>query len=364
MNNPFLSTAKSVLKLGVAGGVIFGIGFAIMTQDPNADEVGPTKAKADITDFMGAPASKSAQFTEAMVALGMKPRMYDYNGNVMFFAVGSSEKRPKQLMNDIQDHLVAYGVNKENRSGLAPMKQVAEKIDWEQLVEAEAPGDDPRIKSILAESDAMWDGDVVPTAVSENRIEMTGFDRNRPGEGPEVFEGDKSKRKVANLMGGYKYIDAVWGGHTTEVSAVWSAEDFSADRMEGKGNDQSPPDPDVPVCMGCNRDFRVQTIDGQDSFSANMFNTNLDVNSTFDYYKQRMEDRGWYEPGAQGMMTRLGQYMPELQALNEKGRVLHLQRGDGEAMQITIMQEPDNSTTVVSQHEAEDAQLAHPEHAN
>jgi hypothetical protein len=368
MKHTMINAIRNTLKLGVAGGVIFGIGFAFVTQDPATTEVGPAPAKADIADFASTPLTKSAKFTEAMVGLGLKPRIYDYNGNTMFFAVGQSEKRPKELMYDIQERLVAHGVNKENRTDLKPGMANAMELDWRGL--RDTPGAesmektlaDPHFKSIAAHGEVLIDGDVVPTLVTENRIEMVGYDKNREGSSEDMealFAGDESSRKVANLMGGYKYIDAQWVGHGTEVSAVWSSEDFSADRMQGMGNDQSPPDPDVPVCMGCSRDFRMQTKDGGDEFSSNMYNTSLGVDATFNYYRSQMEQRGWYEPGAQGMLSRLAEYMPELQAINETGRVLHLERGDDEAMQITIL--PDGSgSKVVATHEAADAQMAHP----
>jgi hypothetical protein len=360
-------TAKNALKLGVAGGVIFGIGFMFVTQDPNTTEVGPAPAKADIADFLGQSTTRSKEFTKAMVGLGLEPRVYDYNGNVMYFAVGSTKLRPKEVMYEIQDHLVQQGINKANHADLKPGMQSAKEVNWRAL--SDLPGKEafdktletPQFKSIAAHGDVLLDGEVVPTSVTENRIEMVGYEKNREGKDiGELLEGDQSNRKVANLMGGYRYIDATWVGDETEVSAVWSAEDFSADRMEGKGNDQSPPDPDVPVCMGCSRDFRMQTIDNGDAFSSNMYNTSLGVDATFEYYRTQMESRGWYEPGANGMLSRLAEYMPELQAINQRGRILHLERGDDEAMQITIM--PDESgTTVMTSYEARDAQLAHPE---
>jgi hypothetical protein len=250
---------------------------------------------------------------------------------------------------------------------MKPSTELVQEINWGSLTSL--PGREafektigtPQFKTISENGGALLDGEVIPTAVSENRIEMVGYEKNREGKDVgELLAGDDSKRKVANLMGGYRYIDATWMGDETEVSAVWSAEDFSADRMEGKGNDQSPPDPDVPVCMGCSRDFRMQTIDNGDAFSSNMYNTSLGVDQTFEYYRAQMESRGWYEPGANGMLSRLANYMPELQAINQRGRILHLERGDDEAMQITIM--PDEAgTTVMTSHEARDAQLAHPE---
>lgn len=366
MKNTVINVAKTTLKLGVAGGVIFGIGFAFMTQDPATTEVGPAPAKADIADFVGLKKTKSAQFTQAMVSMGLQPRIYDYNGNTMFFAVGSSELRPKDVMYQIQEHLVDEGINTKNHSDLKPVMASAKEVDWEGIGDLGGKEalpkmvESPHVKSMAAYGDTLLAGEVVPSEVTEDHVKMIGYDKNREGDVTQLFENDKSDRKIANLMGGYKYIDAQWMGDETEVSAVWSADDFSADRMEGIGNDQSPPDPDMPVCMGCSRDFRMQTIDGKDEFSSNMFNTSLGIDETYNYYRARMEERGWYEPGTQGMLSRLAEVMPELQAVHSKGRILHLERGKDEAMQISIM--PDGTgTTVMATHEGADAQIAHPD---
>lgn len=361
MKASLIDAAKGAIKLGVAGGVIFGIGFAFVTQDPSVNEVGPAPAEADISDFIGAPASKSAQFTEAMVALGLTPRVYDYNGNVMYFAVGGSEEKPRQLMHKIQDHLVEYGINKKNHSDMKPMKQVAQGIAWNNVGTLDDINK-PEFAPLLEQADVMInDGDVVPTEVTDNRIEMVGYVKNREGKDVgELLEGDESDRKVANLMGGYKYIDLMWDGRTTEMSAVWSAEDFSADRMDGIGFDQSPPDPDVPVCMGCDRDYRMQTIDGKDAFSQNMYSTDLQVGPAYNYYRAEMQKRGWYEPGTQTMLSRMAEYLPDLQNVYEQGRVLHFER-DGQAMQITVMPDDAGITNVITTHESRNAQLAHPE---
>lgn len=360
MTTKLMNTFKNLCKLGVAGGVIFGVGFLMVTQDPESTEVGPAPAKADISDFMGAPASKSAQFTEAMVAMGLKPRVYDYNGNVMYFAVGDSEQRPRELMHTIQDHLVNYGVNEKNHSDMMPLRDAGRATNWQPESETEQS----MLQKLkpLADKGAIMikDGEVVPTNVTDARIEMIGYDKNKaPADLEKMFEGDESNRPVANLMGGYKYIDAFWdeSKQRSEVSAVWSGDDFLASRMEGEGPNQSPPDPDVPSCMGCNRDFRMQTIDNQDSFSANMYATNLGVDQTYSYYRNAMERRGWKEGRAQNFLNNLAEFMPELRAIQDNGRILNLERDNGETMQIAIMPDTKQGTRIISTQEANGAQM-------
>lgn len=360
MKSTVFSAIKNLTKLGVAGGVIFGIGFALVAQDPTSTEVGPAPAKADISDFMGAPASRSAQFTEAMVAMGMAPRMYDFNGNVMFFAVGATEKgvRPRQALREIQAHLVDQGVNKSNHADMVPLRQAAGVIDWEAASKGKG-GTDARFKPLVDKAGLLLDGEVVPTEVTDDYVEMVGYEKNRSVDDlSKLFEGDESNKKVGNLMGGYRYIDAFYdeAHDRTEISAVWSSEDFSSGRMDGTADDQSPPDPDVPACMGCERDYRMQTIDKGDAFSGNMYRTNVGVQQTYDFYRNSMAKRGWRESKSQLALNKLAQYMPELREIREKGRVLSLER-DGESMQLTILKEEDMPRThVFTTHESEGAQ--------
>ena len=264
-------------------------------------------------------------------------------------------------MYDIQEHLVDYGINKENHALKGSMAEASEKMDWQNLA-ALNDVSNPEFKPLIDQAEKLiQQGDVVPTRVSEERVEMVGYVSARDTEDiTKLFDGDHSERKVANLMGGYRYIDAMWDGKSTEVSAVWSAEDFSADRMDGIGNDQSPADPAVPICMGCSRDFRVQTIDGKDPFASNMFTTGMAVDETYEYYRARMQERGWYEPGAQGFLSRMLPHLPDLQRVYDMGRVMSFERGN-EAMQITVMPDEMGGTTVITTHEAQDAQIAHPE---
>lgn len=362
MKQTIIHTTKNLAKVGAAGGVIFAIGFAFVTQDPKVEEVGPAKAQADIQDFIGAPASKSAKFTEAMVGLGLTPRTYDFNGNVMYFAVGTSHKgvKPMEMMDKIQEHLVDYGVNKKNHSDMVPMQQQARKINWDEASQSDEKMHAAFEPLAKAADPLLDDGDIVPVHVSEHYVEMVGVDTNRDLKDPAALAEDESNRKVRNLMGGYKYIDATWDGDRTEITAVWTAEDFSAERHEGEGLGQSPPDPDVPTCMGCVRDYRMQTIDKSDAFQANMFATNVDVEQTYQFYKRAMVDRGWYETGAQPMMDRLAEYMPELREVQHQGRILNLER-DGQAMQLAIIPDAEAGTRVLTLHETSGAQLAHPE---
>lgn len=364
MKDRIIHSLVGLTKLGVAGGIIFGIGFTMVTQDPESSELGPAPAKADIQDFMGAPASKSAQFTEAMVAMGLKPRVYDFNGNVMYFAVGATERgvKPRQVLRKVQSHLVDFGINKADHSDMVPLQQSARAVNWDKATENESEME-KRFKPMVDKASLLINGEVVPTQVSDNYVEMVGYDKNRnPEDLTQLFAGDDSNRKVGNLMGGYKYIDAYYQPEddTTQISAVWSAEDFSAERMNGEGNDQSPPDPAIPPCMGCKRDYRMQTIDRGDSYSGNMFSTNLDVNQTYDFYKSAMEQRGWHESGAQPVLDRMAKYMPELRAVNNDGRLLSLER-DGQSMQLAIIPKDENNTQILTIHEGADAQAAHPE---
>lgn len=360
MKPQHVNTIKSFAKLAGAGAVVFGVGFAMIVQDPKVEEVGPPTVSADITDFASAPSSNSAKFTEAMAALGMRPRVYDYNGNVMYFAVGQSDQRPAQLVNTIQNQLVSYGVNQKNNTDARPIS--AAMNDPRLRTEDSSP---ENVEATLQPYAAMAEeilgsGDVYPTHISADRFEMVGYDSSARNvdELTAAFAEDHSDTKVRNLIGGYKYIDGFWDEKTqqTEVTAVWSGDEFLAARMDGEGMGQSPPDPNIPSCMGCERNYRMQTIDKQDSFSTNMFVTNVNVDNTYDFYVDAMRARGWQAGTAQTFMDRIANHMPELREVQERGRVLSLER-NGETMQIAVIPDPFEGARVISTHEAEGAQM-------
>ena len=359
MNTTTFKALTSVAKLGLAGGVIFGIAGLILTQNPETATVGPRPAKADIGDFLSGHGSESAKFTEAMVALGLEPRVYDYNGNVMYFASGyAPNKRPTEILRTVQEHLVEYGVNAENHSDVVPMQRAAKSVDW-GTVETW----DDEIEQLGPASSAVLNGDVVPTQVSENQIQMVGmeFDQNFD-EATELYRdenGEIRPAKIKHMMAGYKYVDAAWEPQMkrSTITAVWSGENFKAGRMDGTSDDQSAPDPAVPSCMGCDRDFRFQSLNTNEPFQSNMWTSNLQVQRTYDFYKGTMEARGWTETGAQPYLDRIGEIIPQVDQMG--GKLLNLEKGD-ESIQLAIVADPAGGTNVITLHQTDGAQLVQP----
>lgn len=356
MKNPRTMILHSILKLGLAGGVIAAIALVIMTQDPTSAHVGPADATADITGLDFAPKTKSGKFTEAMVGLGMQPRVYDYNGNVMFFAVGQSKPgaTPRDILRDVQQHLVDEGINEKNHADSTPLMATMRSVDWQRFKSDRDVENGPLAALNEKSEQLMLRGDVVPTIVTDDYVEMVGIDHDANLDFSDL-NTEMPQQRLSQMMGGYKFIDATWDEATqrTEVTAVWPADGFDGERMAGRGQ-QSPPDPEVPACIGCTRDHRMQTLDDGDKFSSNMFHTNLDVQSTYDYYRQVMTQRGWQESGAQPMLNRMEPHFPMLADLQQEGRLLNFVR-DGETMQLTVLRE-DDGTRVVSAHDAEGAQ--------
>lgn len=357
MKNTRLNTLFSLGKLAGAGAVIAGIGFAFMTQDPTSTEVGPSKAEADIADFAAVSLTQSQEFTKAVVGMGMKPRAFDYNGNTLFFASGSYDMKPMEFMEKSQDHFVKAGINKKDHGDTVPLREQARRINWDGT-NGSLQREMAAWGQLVPTAEAMVEGDVVPTDVTPDRIEMVGYKLNTDGKAllDAIDAEDKSGKSVRNLMGGYRYMDAHWepGTGRSAVTAVWTGEDFAAERMEGQGA-QSPPDPNVPACVGCIRNHRVQSLDKNEPYQSNMYTTTaLNVSETYDFYRTAMTNRGWAEGGVQPTMNRLGEVMPEVAALNDRGRILTLERGN-EALQVAIFP-GETGAQVVTLHETAGAQ--------
>lgn len=367
MNKIMTDTLVATAKLALAGGVVFGIGFAFVTLDPAAPEKGTAEAEADIADFTLIPTTETQKFTAAMANLGLRPRRYDYNGNVLYFSSGYSKESPRELLHVVQEELVRTGVNEKNHAELKPTQQGLEDVRrFFALDNAKELQTDERADAlwsqIVPSSEALLTGDVVPTKVSDNHLRMIGFDMNKQFESPKDLVGSeemKRKRPVQGLMGGYKYFEAHWEdtSRTSAITAVWSDEDFDPQRMEGPGD--SPPDPNVPPCIGCERDFRVQSLEPDEPFQANMFTTKSTVSETYEFYRSTMEQRGWRESGVQPRMQTLERFLPELREVNRLGRVLSLEK-DGESLQLAILPDGVQRVNVLTNHEEGDAQTTEP----
>ncbi len=362
---------KNFAKLGIAGATIFGIGFAFVTLDPEDPQHGATEATADIGDFSTVQLNKSQRFTSAMAGMGFKPRRFDYNGNLLYFASGYTDMKPRGIMSEVQEVMVEAGVNEKNHTNTRPLQAGYQSAGV--LIDPQRRPDKPTKEYhegfwevLSGANDGLMNGDLVPSAVSDDHVLMVGVDLDgKHGTIEETIENPQMQKEapVKSLMGGYRMVEAHWeeDARASAITAVWTGDDFDPDRMLGPGD--SPADPDVPACIGCQRDFRVRSLEKDEPFQSNMWYGLGSVDRTYDFYVDTMKQRGWREAGVQPKLERIEPYMPELREANQLGRLLSMEK-DGQTMNVTILPSEDGKVHVISNHQHSAAQGIAPDLSN
>lgn len=343
--------ALNSLKLAATGGVIAAIWFVALTTETNVEV---PEAHADI---LGLNIGDDGQgFTRAMESLGLEPRPYDFNGNVMYFAAGTTPKTPAELEPIFAQALQKHGVNKRDASKVPAMATAAAQ-NWRfpSNPDGEQPPEElfENFARLEPQGGAMVDGEVVTVAREPDLLRMVGMEWNSTKD--EMLEqmktGDVPAQEsgMKKFMGGYKYIEANYDRNdgTTSITAVWNADrEFDASKMDNTSFLSSPPDANIPPCMGCDRRYRMKSLAADEPIQGNNWHTNMSMTQTYDYYKNAMAARGWTVSEAQKVLDKAAEVVPELAAL--EGRVLNLEQ-DGKTMQIVLIPSEEGGTEVFSQ---------------
>lgn len=320
---------KTLLKLGVTGGVIFLIGLLSLTQSAeDSSELGEVKeAGADIADLSNVRDGK--EFARALASLGLRPRAYELNGNVMYFASGTAHgKTPDEVVDIIQDELVAYGVNSRNYSQDSPTQEAIRGVDWSK------PNNGRVFEETKELANAMLKGELVPIMRARNSVRMAAVTPGQSMEDVFKYYHDRPE-KIRDLLGGYRYIDVMADGrNSTDITAVWTDEEFSAAKMENRAFKPAAADLNVPVCMDCERDIKFKSLNNDEPYRSNKWRANTGTTELYNFYKASMSNRGWKEGGVQPKIDRLAELIPEVAEI--QGRVLSMEK-DGKSMQIAIL---------------------------
>lgn len=339
-------------KLTLTGGILFAAGFVILTQDVSTDAE-PGEVKPAVADIVDGAVKDGSEFTRAMASLGFRPRAYKMNGNVMYFASGSADDQtPYEVMNDVQDEMVFYGVNSKNWLAEEPLAmKLAQSGNFQQAFDP-AKGFDPAKLSLLENggiSQAMLSGELVPLRKDKDYVVTGGV---TPGRDVEKvvgsFQKDGGRSPIRDYTGGYRFVDATGepGENSTMVTAVWTDDDFDAKKMDNRAFKQEPADPNVPACIGCEREFRFESLQKDEPFRNNKWTAkNASMDGTYDFYQSSMANRGWAESGVQAKLNKLGEYFPEVKQI--PGRTLNMTKG-GQTMTITLIPSPNGGTEVYS----------------
>lgn len=338
----------SSVKVLVAATTVAAIGFSIVSQDV-AEPLKTPEAQADIV--WGQAGDDGHNFTRAVASLGLEPRPYDFNGNVMYFAAGKFDRTPAQMEDMIQRALVEQGVNKQRHDEVMQGMLAPAKYQTKEDAAKMGALAQPAAESIV-------DGEVVPVFRSREYVAFAGnkfnggsdkmIDRFQTGE-------ITSKGDIDAYIDGYQFIDATFDAASgmTDVTAVWSGEGYDAKKMDNTAFKQQEADPNVPACIGCKRDFRMQSLAKDEPVRANKWHTMGNPRVSYDFYKQSMLARGWRETGAQAKIDKIAEVIPEVRELG--GYMLNLEKDD-KTMQIVMLDDGMGGTQIISHERYEGAQ--------
>lgn len=333
-------------KLAVAGATVWGVAFYILASAPPTVEkpVGDVKsAEADISWFN--VGSDGHEFTRAMAAAGLEPRPYDLNGNLMYFANGKVDKTPAEVEEAIQKILVDHRVNSKSYAGAKTNESLMLAGDFSIKEGAAKFADDAGNAEVSA---AMLNGEVVPTSRRNDYVAMTGIDY---GKSKDEIMAALQAGEIKSLKDiepkSYKFFEATYEPDTgmTDLQAVWTAGEFDPKKMNNTAFKQQEPDPNIPACMGCERQVRFQSLAADEPVRANRWNTMMSLDQTYQFYQRAMANRGWKESGVQEKLDRLGNagVLTGIQ-----GKVLNLEQ-NGKSMQIILISDGAGGTMVMSQ---------------
>lgn len=331
-------------KLTAAGATIAAIGWLVLLGSPEGEIAQP--AEATIFDFFGSPQDTTAQFGKVIADSGLQPRAYKFNGNQLFFAAGETELSPTEVLAHYQREFTARGVNKTNHTTSNPIDS--------SFLKGLIPGADH--EKTLADAgpvaNAMVSGDIVPLAVSSTHVSMGGMILSDAKDSKEERLNkiiEQEKYDYAQKFKGFRWIDAIFDPEVkrTQITAVWSDNNFDVAKMNNTAFVQEPADPEIPACIGCSRNFRVESLSPNEPYSSNQFQTKSSLDITHKFYESAMQQRGWTSTGAQPALDRLAQFIPEVAELNQEGRLLDLER-DGSKISIVMVPLDDGSVHITT----------------
>lgn len=331
-------------KLACTGAIIFGIAFLFATQSTDGEMGEVEEANADVGWFNAG--SDGHEFTRAIAAAGLEPRPYDYNGNRMYFAAGHAEGRPADIEKTMQDVFVDYDVNEENHAGAPLLQARAASINFMTQAGQKELG-----QELEEPAKALMRGDVMPVQRSKDYVAMVGYDwkysYDEMGEkvaSGEIKPGDMDPNEMSK---GYKFLDATYepGTGSSQVTSVWSGQDFDPKKMTNESFKTAPPDPEVPSCMGCERRIRFQSLSSKEPYGSNQWATGMGIRETADFYRTAMQNRGWAEVGSQAKIDKVADHLPAVAKI--QGSMLQFER-EGEMLHIALIPDGRGGTEVMS----------------
>jgi hypothetical protein len=286
---------KVLGTIGIVAGLAFG--FAYYGQQQGFVK----KADADIVTSTFAPKTKQQRFVDSLKEYGFaEPRMYDWDGNDVFFTSKTTRKSPSMAAREMQEIFERRGVNEKAYMSVPKM------------VLPESAKDDPKPEHFYKIMDPyrqMHDGDIVPFRWGKNQVAMGGVEMEGDPRPDEILRAVVEDKVIFEGMKRLRYVEAFRapGDDKTTMTATWS--DGNLDFKKFGGGKGTTVDSVVPACPGCERMRRFGGTGDESGYVENLYKTNKSPKQMLDFYQEALEKRGWKKSKATKLiegMERLG----------------------------------------------------------
>jgi hypothetical protein len=313
--HPALALVKNAVKLALAGSTIALTAFLFLAVNPSG-QVQDTQA--DIAFLGFSPTSNDQRFQAALNKLDHPtPRVYDYNGNTVFFSVVESKKTPVELLLEYQHEFVRQGVNEEVWGVEDTLTRVSEPSP------DDAPEQIDKALRSIAIREAMLTGQIVPIHTSPESVVMTGALLKDIDDDRETFQKHMEERKIMSakdpfnkLFNAYRTVQIDWDNdtHTSTVTASWSHKGFDIRKThppeiggtdEGRGVNT-----DVPACPGCSMEVRIDGTGVEAPLKKVTYVTKQSPVYIQSFYTNALAKRGWQQTNASKMTEKMGDRVP------------------------------------------------------
>ncbi|QED27114.1 hypothetical protein FRD01_07635 [Microvenator marinus] len=285
------STLKVFGKLGLAGAIIAGVAGVMLVTQPDGEV---SEAEADIATFTTTKALYDEDFAKVVESSGLKPKPYELNGQLVYFAVNYTERSPTEILEAYQKRFVEAGINKKEFLEVPEGKYKRTLDDFASL--------DPKRINLnedeLDYNEAILNGGVVPLERREGYVAMGGMvpkdDRHDSLE--ELFADWQIDQidRLGTKMGAWRFIDAqALGPNYTRVTSMWSGDNTN---FEAMGNPQKAgvnPIMETPVCMGCSVGSQMKSLDKSHRYRIGHFYGGRSTDDLVGFYETAMRSRGF-----------------------------------------------------------------------
>ncbi len=283
------------LKLGLSGALICAIAWCFVAFDTPGGDVDDAEAHIFALEEF-APRTKNQRFMSILRDFELeKPRAYNWNGNHLYYSMGSTDLTPVQFLSQFQHALVEKGINKKVHTRILPaMTEKAEQAppDKRELAMRKSARDH------FERVDDFFAGGLVPIHRDPNHVAMAGAISKNDADGAldfalEMFE---EKQPLEETVGQMRYVEA-WrgpGDDNTTIAAMWSDDELEINKFapDSRRSDLAV-DPNVPVCLGCKRLMRFAGEGDESAYATTVFVGRQTVAQVVDFYDRALRSRGW-----------------------------------------------------------------------